>query len=187
MTGGGLNDLMSADVRKQMAKYMPLYDGTTPPNIEGAYAIDGELVYSFEAVDAEIGDPLGEAVVGFKNQRNGNRTVDYFSYESGTYDEEVEYTVVGSGKNFTVVFVDNYEGNTDYGLLSGTVSSSGIKKLYSGSCTLTEDGTVDYVLVIKDSDGMSERTSMPSARAYEQPAAESKALHPLWRIAPFQK
>ena len=150
--------------------YIPIYDGDTPPNIEGCYLNSPNvLVYSSLSWDSP-GSTYADRVFRFINQDMVNNTIDYQSYQGGAYEESVEAFVTGKDNNFTVFF--NVTGTNESGstyrmakILSGTISEQGIINLYYGFYMVDKNDPynemveVGTIRVFKDNDGMSNRTN----------------------------
>ena len=156
--------------------FIPIYDGDTPPNIEGCYLISTHtLVYSNLSGDYP-GDTFVDRYIKFSNQDMINNTVDFESLDLGyfnSYSYSLDSYVTGSGNNFTVFF-NTYgyydDGVTTYKMayaISGTVSENGIVNLYDGFYMQEKNDPygilvdVGTIRVFKDSDGMSYRTNWP--------------------------
>lgn len=156
--------------------YMPIYDGDTPPNIEGSYVISTHVLdYSNLSYDYP-GDEYVDMYIRFSNQDMINNTVDFESLEffsSTSYNYSLDSYVTGSGNNFTVFF--NTYGYYDDGVttyktayaISGTVSDNGIVNIYDGFYLQDKNDPygnlvpVGAIRVFKDSDGTAYRTSWP--------------------------
>jgi hypothetical protein len=166
--------------------YMPIYDGDTPPNIEGIYRCNpDELVYSTYGFSP--GDVFIDAIFQFYNQDMINNTVDYrgayvdSNGQTHTDITSLESYVTGSGNNFTVFFNvttttygetegHNYDVVTKEAYaVSGTVGENGISNLYWGFVMLEKSADPDNMLVpvgtlrvFKDGNGWSELTTWPT-------------------------
>lgn len=158
--------------------YMPIYDGDTPPNIEGCYLISTHVLDNSTLPYDYPGDTFTDMYIRFSNQDMINNTVNYESLQFGgegtAYDYSLDSYVTGSGNNFTVFF-NTYgyydDGVTTYKMgyaFSGTVSENGIVNLYDGFYMQDKNDPnnllvpVGTIRVFKDSDGMSYRTTWPS-------------------------
>ena len=156
--------------------YMPIYDGDTPPNIEGCYVISTHVLDYSNVSGDYVGKEFVDMYIKFSNQDMINNTVDFESLEMGTYTNHnysLDSYVTGSGNNFTVFF-NTYgyydDGVTTYKMayaISGTVSENGIENLYDGFYMQDKNDPnsilvpVGSIRVFKDSDGMSYRTNWP--------------------------
>ena len=153
--------------------YMPIYDGDTPPNIEGCYLNSPNKLYYSNLSGDYPGDSYPDRYLRFYNQDMINNTVDYESIHSNTYEYSISSYVTGSGNNFTVFFDVVGQSNdnvTTYRWLkaiSGTVTEDGIANLYYGflmkekydpNNQMVDIGTMR---IFKDNDGMSYRVAWP--------------------------
>jgi hypothetical protein len=157
--------------------YMPIYDGDTPPNIEGCYVISTHVLDYSNVSGDYVGKEFVDMYIKFSNQDMINNTVDFESVEFASGYSEHHYSldsyVTGSGNNFTVFF--NVYSERDDGIttskrayaFSGTVSESGIVNLYDGLYMQEKNDPYGYLIpvgslrVFKDKDGMSPRTTWP--------------------------
>ncbi len=152
--------------------YMPIYDGDTPPNIEGCYLNSPNILYYSNLSWDYPGDSYADRYLRFYNQDMINNTVDYESIQTNTSEYSISSYVTGSGNNFTVFFniLGSYDDGTTYKQLkaiSGTITDDGIANLYYGFYMqdkydpynqLVEVGTMR---IFKDNDGMSYRVAWP--------------------------
>ena len=157
--------------------YMPIYDGDTPPNIEGCYVVSTcVLDYSTLWYDDPGWDTYVDHYVKFSNQDMVNNTVDYESAQFATYtsyDYSLDSYVSGKDNNFTVFFniVGDYgDGVTTYKMayaISGTISENGIINYYDGFYMQEKNDPYEYLVpvgtirVFKDMDGLAARTQWP--------------------------
>ena len=167
--------------------YMPIYDGDTPPNIEGIYRCSPDNLVYDSTGGFYPGHTFIDALFHFYNQDMVNNTVDYrgaYVYSDGTTSTDLtslESYVTGSGNNFTVFFsvtATTYGATQGYSYdvvtkeayaVSGTVGENGISNLYWGFAFLEKSDDPDNMLVpvgtirvFKDGDGWSEKTTWPS-------------------------
>ena len=157
--------------------YMPIYDGDTPPNIEGCYVVSTcVLEYSTLWYDDPGWDTFVDHYVKFSNQDMVNNTVDYESAQFATYtsyDYSLDSYVSGKDNNFTVFFniVGDYgDGVTTYKMayaISGTISENGIIDYYDGFYLQEKNDPYEQMVpvgtirVFKDMDGLASRTAWP--------------------------
>ena len=157
--------------------YMPIYDGDTPPNIEGCYLISTHVLDYSNVSGDYVGKEFVDMYIKFSNQDMINNTVDFESIEITSSYTDHHYSldsyVTGSGNNFTVffnVYTERSDGVTTSKTVyafSGTISESGIVNLYNGLCMQEKNDPYNYLIpvgsirVFKDSDGMSYRTTWP--------------------------
>lgn len=176
-----LESVVPNEYRVQLEKYMAIYDGVNPPNVEGVYlASPSTLVYSSDGA-FEVGHKFVDYYFKFSNQNTKRNTVDYERKgKSGTDSETSTGAFIsGDGNNFTIFFnttgVAQGISNKKALLVSGTKASDGIKNLI-WAFVMTEKGDdpnnvlikVGEFRVVKDNDGLADNTTWPSAtRAFE--------------------
>ena len=152
--------------------YMPIYDGDTPPNIEGCYLNSPNRLYYSNLSGDYPGDSYPDRYLRFYNQDMINNTVDYESIQLTTREYSVSSYVTGSGNNFTVFFniLGYYEDGSTYKQLkaiSGTITDDGIANLYYGFYMQETYDPYDQLVepgsmrIFKDNDGMSYRVAWP--------------------------
>ena len=158
---------------------MPIFTGTTPPNIVGVYNVSPYLLKSSDVPnDYAPGHAYSDFRVQLSNQDNAKLTVqmDYVSTDqSGT---GLGGFIVGSGNDFTI-FVNVNETKsgaqaTLVRVLSGTLSATGIKNYYSAVFMVNNGGNTSVFMangkgrITYDGDGLSEKVaSLKSARLPE--------------------
>lgn len=160
-----------------MSPYIPIYEGTTPPVIEGIYYIspnltyyDSDNYYSEKAPDH----------VWFYDQSSDNTLCMQSTQNIGDHSIAEGIFISGSGNNFTVYFNEysTYEGGAwlvTATLISGTKSGNYIKNYRKAFVVLDDyDPNDEYMnvgdfRVLEDGDYLSEPVSWPlstkSARA----------------------
>ena len=152
--------------------YMPIYDGDTPPNIEGCFLNSPNRLYYSNLSGDTPGSSYPDRYLRFYNQDMINNTVDYESIQLTTREYSVSSYVTGSGNNFTVFFniLGYYEDGSTYKQLkaiSGTITDDGIANLYYGFYMQETYDPYDQLVepgsmrIFKDNDGMSYRVAWP--------------------------
>lgn len=155
-------------IRSQLDSLMPIYTGTTPPDISGEFLANNlVLVGSSLGEDAsEIGLSGYWADLYFAfTKSNGKYTYqEKNASATGSGDDvTVTVTVVGSNKNFTAYFIDN-SSSSDFTskqstVISGTMSSDGISGFYYAFIMLDKNDPdnelvpINTYRVFKDGDG----------------------------------
>ena len=156
------------EMLNKLGQYMPIYSGSTPPNIEGTYRISpNRYVYDTTGYFNDDNRPTAtDKIIRFTDQRDNGQTIDYAAYDAGVSD--VAYgtgaIVIGSGNNFTAFF--NTEMTDSKGIYvkqAGTITSEGIKDLYRSFLTVdkkNDDNNNSYMAIgafrtFKDGDGIS--------------------------------
>ena len=156
---------------------VPIYNGVTPPNVEGSYYVDPFVTVYCEDYGYggyETGFVIASQYIQFYNINTKDNTLDYYGFSTtGHCETGAGAFVSGCGNNFTVFF--NTIGET-YGvchktalLISGTKTSSGIKDFYYAFVMVEKGADPDNVImkegifrVFKDQDGMSYSTTRAS-------------------------
>ena len=157
----------------KMSAYMPIYSGSTPPNIEGVYLIHPSTrIYDSGSNSIEI-KVYADVVPEYTDQDMTKNTVMY-RYEQrnngrvlSTTDKE-EAKVLGEGENFTTFTIVISSSSSDDSwskmatICSGTKIGDGIKNFFRGILVLDKyDPNNDQMdigdfRIFKDEDGMSE-------------------------------
>ena len=163
-------------------QYMPIYNGRTPPVIEGVYLISpNTLLYSTHGFSP--GHVFMDYYDSFMNQDMVRNIVDFkYSSRTGTdYGSQYESVVQGCDSTFTVFFKVTgtsvyYSYDLDYEMIriySGTIEEGGIRNLYHGFVMLSKSNDpygyivpVGTVRVFRDGDGWSEATSWPFSKGF---------------------
>ena len=169
-----IEQVVPDDIRQKMEPYIPIYDGTNPPNVEGCYFMD-----PFEAVYCEDnGFPPGKLAkseyINLKSQNKETNTIDMEEccYDFSSYSIGEGAFISGEGKNFTIFF--NTIG-TSRGipyrtavLLSGTKATDGIKNLRYAFVMVEKGDDPEGILmkegvfrVFQDKDGISYSDTWP--------------------------
>ena len=181
------------DLQLKVEKYMPLYTGVNPPNVEGCYLIEPQVAVYHEDYGNggyEPGHMFLPVIMRFSNQDTRNNTLDYAQSEGGqgaNAHGNGAY-ISGNGSNFTAYFLTEGAENGIYTktalVVSGTKTADGIKDLYYAY--IMEDKGYDPVPLLmnigafrvnKDSDGMSVNTTW---------TGDSRAVQP-WQTPSFMK
>ena len=173
-----IEQVVPDDIRQKMEPYIPIYDGTNPPNVEGCYFIDPfEAVYCEDYANGTGGFAPGTLVVSHYinlTSQSKENTIDMEDYSSSgnNYSIGEGAFISGEGKNFTIFF--NTIG-TSYGidtrealLLSGTKATGGIKNLRYAFVMVEKGDDPEGILmkegvfrVFQDKDGMSYSDTWP--------------------------
>jgi len=148
---------------------MPIYTGTTPPDITGQYTANSiTLVGSSISGDAIGSTTWADYYIAFIKGADGKLSYRERQGDSESGSDNVVVEIVGSGNNFTAYFVatgvSNGISTKMSTLISGTLTSSGISNFHY-SFVLLEKGPdpqgklipVNAYRVFKDGDGQSPR------------------------------
>ncbi|MDR2584326.1 MAG: hypothetical protein LBC75_12675 [Fibromonadaceae bacterium] len=166
------NTVIPDDIKTEFKGKMPIYSGITPPDISGKYVSSRNIIIG-SSLDADsdkilTGGNYYDLYMAFTKKG------DKIYYRSKQGDEaygnsdDLTVDVVGEGDNFTAYFIEVGEANgikTKMSVvISGTMTSSGIKDYYYSFIMLEKGPDPDHKLVsvktyriFKDSDGLAER------------------------------
>lgn len=161
----------------KMSAYMPIYSGSTPPNIEGTYNLSKQImVYNSDPNSSyQAGKKFVDYVSEFTKQDMTANTVQYRYEERNangplSSSEIVEAKVLGQNNTFTIFTVTkaNYTDGAwtkNATILSGAMTNSGIKDFYRGILMLDKYDPNSNLMnigdfrIFKDEDGLSEPTT----------------------------
>lgn len=164
-----LNQVIPEELRDQLDDYIPIYDGSNPPNVEGEYVISPmEMTYDSNN-GFEVGHVFVDTYIKFFNQNMVNNTLD-FQEQSGSSESTGKGCFIsGEGDRFSVFF--NTVGVTRYSydinfktalVISGIKSYYGLEDLYYAFIMVDKSSDPDtYIMeigdfrVFKDGDGIS--------------------------------
>jgi hypothetical protein len=141
-----IDKVIPVQYRLEMEEYMPFYNGKTPPNIEGIYLISKDkLVYSSDGL-LRTGFIFSDLYLKFSSQDEKSNILSYASKAGNSSDESDSVFIIGSDDNFTVYFIST---GTSYGIytkeanvISGTITSSGIRNIYQGFVMLDKGSDI---------------------------------------------
>ncbi len=169
-----ITSIVPKEYLSKMSAYMPIYSGSTPPNIEGTYFFDPNVMIhnSDPNGKSQEGALLSGLNIKFTKQNTSYNIVNYQeeNVEKGqvTYmSSEVSATILGEGDNFTAYFI--LESTSSDGswyklatIVSGTKAGNGIRNCFYGLLMLDkiDPGNkfmdVGTFRIFKDQDGLSE-------------------------------
>lgn len=163
-----IDEVIPADIREKVSKYMPIYDGTNPPNIEGAYFVDPVILLASSLYYDIPGLKYKSQDIKFFNQDISKNTIDMYSVQGNSWSKGSGAFISGSGDNFTVYFDAEGEShgiwNKKTYVISGTMTSAGIAN-FAYTFIMKEKGddpkgklikTGSY-RIFKDGDGLAEK------------------------------
>ena len=166
-----INDVVPADILSEIKKSMPIYEGETPPEIEGVYVVNPNELVIASAEDLSPGIVISNDTIKFTNQ-NVKTNVITFERKQRTENEFSDFvSLVGNGNNFTAYF--NADGTTTEGInyktatvISGTMTANGIKDYYKAFIITEKDPDPKNVLfpakafrIFKDGNGLAENAT----------------------------
>lgn len=155
-----------------LSNYIPIYDGTTPPNIEGVWLMSPyELYYDSQGATKED-FKFADNYLKFYNQ-GSNNTINMMATQNlGDLSVADGVFVSGSGNNFTIYF-NEYRTHSDgswlimASVISGTKSGNTIKNLKDAFIVLDDYDPNDTFMdvgqfrVIEDGDYSSGKATWP--------------------------
>lgn len=169
-----IDQVIPSDIRKQVAKYIPIYDGKTPPNVEGVYVMSPPMIVFDSTDNYDVGDSnFADLFLNFRNQNMSNNTIDFKEKQSTSVDTASGAFISGEGNNFSVYFntTGTWESITYKTALvvSGTKTSSGISNIYYAFIMTDKKNDVNNEVmdvgdfrVFKDGDGLAEISTWPA-------------------------
>lgn len=176
-----IHTVIPEEIRDVIDEYIPIYDGMNPPNIEGSYYLDPQILIGSSLSYDQVGTEYAPEYQKYGNQDMVNNTIDMVRVQGRDYtiewDKGSGAFISGTGNNFTIYF--DMEGES-YGIMtkmvyivSGTKTDTGIKNLTAGFIlkekgddpegTLVPVGTFRF---FTDQDGMCEATTWPYGDIY---------------------
>ena len=167
------------ELREQVEEFIQLYDGVTPPNVEGAYFMNPEILVKSTLSYDSPGKTFASEYMNFTNQNMEANTIDMTRVQGGGIEwmKGSGAFISGYDNCFTIYFNMAGEVNnvpvTEAIVVSGVKTDGGIKNL-SWAFILKEKGNDPYGSVVPvgtirsfiDSDGISESTSWPYGEQY---------------------
>lgn len=128
-----INQVVPSYIQEKMKNYITIYNGNTPPNVEGGYLISKCVSLFCEDGVFPLGHVVADIYIRFSNQNTSNNTLDYEEKSQELVSTGKGAFISGMGNNFTAFF--NTVGTT-HGIpvktalvISGTKTSAGIKDL----------------------------------------------------------
>ena len=168
-----LDEVVSDALRNKLEDHMPIYNGTNPPNVEGAYLLSPYTTVFCEDGHYEPGHVISPYKIKFFNQSFSDNTIDMIDYNANninSYSKGSGAFISGDGSHFSIYFItEGYSEdifNKTALVVSGTKTDEGIKDFYYGF-VMTDKGSdpnhklmdVGVYRVFKDGDGISEPTT----------------------------
>ena len=167
------------EVRDQIQEYITIYDGVTPPNVEGSYYLDPQTLIGSSLDYDMYGSVFLSDTQKYSGQDMQKNTIDMIRV-CGNGSEWMKGSgafISGSDDNFTIYF--DMEGEVsgvpvkEAIVLSGTKTTEGIKNLTWGFIMKEKgDDPNGYVVpvgtfrIFTDGDGMSGNVEWPFGDTY---------------------
>jgi len=161
--------IIPSAIRNELGNSMPIYSGTSPPDISGQYRVSSPKLTGSNQRDDVIGQVgFNDIYIAFIKGSNGKLSYRQKQGSSQSGSDNVTVEIVGSGSNFTAYF--EADGESDgirtkmSTVISGTLTSSGISNFNYAFVMLEKGYDPDEDLVpvntwrtFKDGDGLAER------------------------------
>jgi hypothetical protein len=190
-----IETVIPSDIRATIEVHIPIYDGVTPPNVEGTYFLDPQILKASSLTSDSPGKSFMSEYDRFYDQNTANNTINMLRVQGGGSEWALGKGafISGYGDNFTIYFdMEGENGGATFKeayILSGTKTSVGISNLVAGFI-LKEKNDPNNILVevgtfrfFTDSDGMSEKTEWPYEWPYTGPSAKTRGtdgILPCW-------
>lgn len=170
--GGESATLPTDDILNELKNYMPIYTGSTPPNLDDKTIDMSPLTVCYDS-DGETSVGASGIVFSFGHWLSqGNATLDvkHYPYVGGKSFAVSEHTyqIQGSGQNFTLGYVLSWEiEGSEYipeqkhsmsTVISGTLTSKGFENLYMATISSEQVNNQEperSITILKDTDGLS--------------------------------
>lgn len=154
---------------EKLSKYMTVYQGSSPTNVEGVYAYTPEVVFD-ETKNYSAGEVMAAERVRFSSQNSSRNTLTVEEkYRSGETAKSSSSVIMGSGNNFTIFYINEGEQSgvkfKTATVISGTKTSDGIKDLHQALIMLEKNEkqntiiAVGYCRVFKEHNSQSSPTT----------------------------
>lgn len=177
-----IDQVIPENIRERMDPYITIYEGNTPPVIEGVFVQSPSQITYDSTNGFEKGHKFADYYWKFSNQDALSNTLDFEGKEISdsktlSHTEGPGAFISGTGDNFTVFFnikgVSYHENyNVDFTealVISGTMTSTGIKNAEYAFVLLSKsDDPNKYVIpaesfrVFMDGDGLASKATWPS-------------------------
>lgn len=181
-----IEEMIPHDLLAKLEEQMPIYDGSTPPDVSGAYLVNSpSIIYSTLTGD-EYGDKYADETFRFYSM-NANHVIKYESIQATLKSYSGKVSVSGSGNQFTAYFtLDAYSEKYSSKMatvLSGILTSAGIQDYRYAFLMLEKsdpgDELVDVntIRIFKDIDGIARKTTWTGTRTlYSGQRSDSNKL-----------
>ncbi|MBV5314030.1 MAG: hypothetical protein JZU47_12085 [Prolixibacteraceae bacterium] len=172
-----IEEVVPLAIQQQLKVYMPIYAGTTPPDIEGTYLINPDaLVYTSDG-QYYVGKVFTDETIMFSGQNSVTNMIAYKTKQGAVSESSDDVSVSGSDDNFTAYFntVGEYDDKVTTfktaTIISGTISPSGIRNLTSAFVMLEKNDpnkilmAVNDYRIFKDGNGLASNTTWTSVKS----------------------
>ena len=183
-----ISTVIPDDLRETIEKYIPIYDGITPPNIEGTYYVWEEQLVASNIENDGVGRKLSYPdYIRFYDQDMTNNTISMVRVMNTEWGKGDGAFISGYGDNFTVYFdlTVNSRGSVakEAYIVSGTLTSVGISNIYKGFIMKEKDDPDDHMVDVgsfrffSDEDGVSEKVDWPYDWPYNGPSVKARGAN----------
>ena len=195
-----INKVVPEWILEAMKPYIPIYEGDNPPTVEGAYLMSPQTLSYDSNPDSKFkpGDVFADNYLIFYDQDKSKNTINYESYEVNDSELIIGYDygpgafISGEGDNFSIFFNTTGEAFFDDGnvseklalIISGTMTSAGIKDLYYSFVMIDKNDPNNHLMdigdyrVFKDGDGLAEIVEIKNESQARVLKSESSPLLP---------
>jgi len=177
-----IEEIIPSNLLTKLKGKMNIYDGDTPPSIDGCYLISPAFLVSSTLSDDSYGDKYCDNYIKFTDQ-NKNNVVTFNSYES--YSNQVDtsssnlVSIRGAGNFFTAYFTENtvdaIHNNTTATaatVISGEKLSSGIKNIRYAFLMISKNDPdsvyvpINSIRIFADEDSIVENATWPTTKVF---------------------
>jgi hypothetical protein len=169
-----IEEVIPVAMQEKLKVYMPIYSGSIPPEIDGAYLINPDvIVYSTQG---GYNTTYMDKTIKFSNQNNATNVIVYEDKQGSSYAISDEVSVTGTLDKFTAYF--NTSGTSEgiscktATIISGSKTISGIKDFYSAFVMLEKGAdpsgklvNVGTYRIFKDGNGLASNTTWTSTKS----------------------
>jgi len=173
-----IKDVIPSTLLNDLKNRMNIYDGDTPPSIDGSYLISPAVLVSTTLLTDSCGDIYVDNYIKFTNQ-NKNNVVAFNSYEDGSHTSSSNsLSICGTGRYFTAYLTD-YEVSTTDGytatsatVISGEKVASGIRNIRYAFLMISKNDPnddlvpVNTIRVFADKDSLATNAIWPETKAF---------------------
>jgi hypothetical protein len=159
---------------------MKIYEGNTPPSVNGTFLATPLVLKKSNIADDEIGEEYDDLIFTLKNYNSEAKTISLEADWGGEISNSVRSFISGTGNNFSVfvevTVTDGSAACKSVDIYSGTLTSTGIKNFYY-SFIITEDygdpydewAEIGEARVFYDKDGSTPKTGTPKSALIANP------------------
>jgi hypothetical protein len=179
--GLSLQKVIPEKIYEEFKEKMPLYYGTTPPDISGEYMVSPCKLKASNNSGDNIGSTYSTNYIAFIKDINGKLSCS--ERQSTTRMESEDIIVVGEGNNFTAYFITSVvspdASSKQATLISGKITAGGITDYHYAFIMLEKDDPknnlvdVNIYRIFVDGDGLAEKRSWISTTAVQS----SQSIH----------